>query len=115
VSRSGYIDPRILELSISWKSVVSFTLRPLYSPGKSPRYPLYRRLGGPQSRSGRRGEEKILDPTGTRNFDPTVVQAVAIPTELSRLLAYVIVQNETVRIHSSAEEIKTNSMQLSPS
>jgi hypothetical protein len=23
-------------------------------------------LGGPQSRSGRRGEEKILDPTGTR-------------------------------------------------
>jgi hypothetical protein len=28
--------------------------------GKSPRYPLDRRLGGPQSRSGRRGEEKIL-------------------------------------------------------
>jgi hypothetical protein len=27
----------------------------LYSRGKSPRYPLYRRLGGPQSRSGRRG------------------------------------------------------------
>jgi hypothetical protein len=26
-------------------------------------YPLDRRLGGPQSRSGRRGEEKILDPT----------------------------------------------------
>jgi hypothetical protein len=27
---------------------------------------LYRRLGGPQSRSGRHGEVKILDPTGTR-------------------------------------------------
>jgi hypothetical protein len=26
----------------------------LYPRGKSPRYPLYRRLGGPQSRSGRR-------------------------------------------------------------
>jgi hypothetical protein len=26
---------------------------------------LDRRLGGPHSRSGRRGEEKILDPTGT--------------------------------------------------
>jgi hypothetical protein len=26
-------------------------------------------LGGPQSRSGRFGEEKILDPTGTRNAD----------------------------------------------
>jgi hypothetical protein len=27
----------------------------LYPRGKSPRYPLYRRLGGHQSRSGRRG------------------------------------------------------------
>jgi hypothetical protein len=25
---------------------------------------LYRRLGGPQSRSGQHGEVKILDPTG---------------------------------------------------
>jgi hypothetical protein len=30
----------------------------LYPRGKSPRYPLYRRLGGPQSRSGRRGYRK---------------------------------------------------------
>jgi hypothetical protein len=29
-------------------------------PGKSSRYPLYSRLGGRQSRSGRSGEEKIL-------------------------------------------------------
>jgi hypothetical protein len=41
--------------------MVSFTPRPLY-----PRYALVVRLGGPQSRSGRRGEEKILDPTGTQ-------------------------------------------------
>jgi hypothetical protein len=45
--------------------VVSFTSLPLY-PGKSPWYPFYRRLGGPQSRSGRYGELKIFDPTGTR-------------------------------------------------
>jgi hypothetical protein len=38
--------------------VVSFTPRPLYSQGKSPWYPLDRRPGGPQSRSGRGGEEK---------------------------------------------------------
>jgi hypothetical protein len=45
-------------------------------PGKSPPYPLYRRLGGPQSRSGQHGEVKILYPTGTRT--PTsVVQPVA--------------------------------------
>jgi hypothetical protein len=34
-------------------------------PGKEPRYPLDRRLGGPQSRSGRRREETILDLIGT--------------------------------------------------
>jgi hypothetical protein len=41
-------------------------------PGKSPRYPFYRRLGGPQSRSGRYGEVKIFFfyPTGTRNPAP---------------------------------------------
>jgi hypothetical protein len=30
-------------------------------PGKSSRYPLYRRLGGPQSRSGRHGEVKNVN------------------------------------------------------
>jgi hypothetical protein len=39
-----------------------FTLRPLYPQGKSPRYPLDNRLGGPQSRSGRGGEEKNFNP-----------------------------------------------------
>jgi hypothetical protein len=34
------------------------TAAALYPRGKDPRYPLYRRLGGPQSRSGHRG--KIL-------------------------------------------------------
>jgi hypothetical protein len=33
-------------------------------PGSSPWYPLYRKLCGPQSRSERREEDKILDPTG---------------------------------------------------
>jgi hypothetical protein len=32
--------------------------------GKRPRYPLDKRLGGPLNRSGRRGQEKIFDPTG---------------------------------------------------
>jgi hypothetical protein len=31
-------------------------------PGKEPWYPLDRRLGGPQSRSGRGGEEKNSQP-----------------------------------------------------
>jgi len=39
--------------------VVSFTL---YPQGKSPWYPLDRRLGGPQSRFERGGEEKNSQP-----------------------------------------------------
>jgi hypothetical protein len=38
--------------------VISFTPWQLYPRGKNPSYPFYRRLGGPQSRSGRGGEEK---------------------------------------------------------
>ena len=36
-------------------------------PGKETRYPLYRRLGGPQGRSGRDAEN--LAPTGIRSPD----------------------------------------------
>jgi hypothetical protein len=42
----------------------------LYPLGKSPMYPLDRRLGGFQSRSGRQGEVNILDPSGTRTRTP---------------------------------------------
>jgi hypothetical protein len=40
--------------------------RPLYPRGNSPRYQLDKRSGETQSRSGRRGEVKILDPIGIR-------------------------------------------------
>jgi hypothetical protein len=40
-----------------------------------PQYPLSRRLGGPQSHSGRFGEEKYLLPLP--GFDPRIVQTVA--------------------------------------
>jgi hypothetical protein len=42
--------------------VARFTSRPLYPQRKNPWYPLDRRLGGPQNRSGRGGEEKISQP-----------------------------------------------------
>jgi hypothetical protein len=58
---SGCIDPHFLDLGASWRWVVSFTPQPLYPWGKSPRYPLDR-LDGPQSRSGRCGDEKHLLP-----------------------------------------------------
>jgi hypothetical protein len=40
--------------------LVSFTVRPLYSRGKSLQYTLNRKLGGPQSRSGPCGEEREI-------------------------------------------------------
>jgi hypothetical protein len=59
---SGGIAPRILDLGARWRWVVSFMPRPLYPQGKGPWYPLDRRLGGSQSRSGRGGEEKNSEP-----------------------------------------------------
>jgi hypothetical protein len=84
---SGCIDPAFLDFGISCSWVVSFTPRPLYPWGKSPYSPFGRRLGGPQSRSGRRGEEKILDPTRNQTQTPlsSSLKPVAIPTTLSRL------------------------------
>jgi hypothetical protein len=58
----GGVAPRILNLGTTWRWLISFTPRPLYPQGKSPWYPLDRRLGGPQSRSGRGGEEKNSQP-----------------------------------------------------
>jgi hypothetical protein len=62
--------------------------RPPNPMGKRPRYPFNRRQSGPQSRSGRRGEQKILDPTGARTLTPlpSSPYPVAIPTALSRYL-----------------------------
>jgi len=59
----------------------------LYPPGKT-RYPLYRRLGGPQ---GRFGPAENLVPTGI--LDRPARSSVAIPTELpgpQALLLYLL-------------------------
>jgi hypothetical protein len=60
---SGGIAPRILTAALAGNELSAS--RPgcfASSPGKSPWYPLDRRLGGPQSRSGRGGEEKNSQP-----------------------------------------------------
>jgi hypothetical protein len=56
---SGCINPCNLDLGTTGED--SFTPRPLYLQGKGPWYPLDRRLGGLQSRSGRCGEENNLN------------------------------------------------------
>jgi hypothetical protein len=82
---SGGITPRILDLSTRLRWAVSFTPRPLYLQGKSPSYPLDRRLGGPQNLSGRGCEEKNSQPLPA--LEPSVIQPVAqrYPTELMQV------------------------------
>jgi hypothetical protein len=61
---------------------------PAALPGKSPCYPLDRRLSGPQTRSGRGSEEKnSQSPPGIDPLNPDrpASSLVATPTELSRL------------------------------
>jgi hypothetical protein len=48
------------DIGTRWRWVVSFTPQLLYSQGKRPWYPLDRRLGRPQSRSGRDGERLLF-------------------------------------------------------
>jgi hypothetical protein len=67
----------ILDLGTRWDWVVSITPRPRFSPGKGPRYPLYRRLGGPQSRSGHRLEEKSFRLCQGSHLDRPAVQPIA--------------------------------------
>jgi hypothetical protein len=69
--------------------VVSFTPQPFYPRGKSPRYPPDRRLGGPQIRSGRRGENSR--PYRDTNSDPSIIQPVASRYTDSTILAAIII------------------------
>jgi hypothetical protein len=55
--------------------VISFTPLPLYPQGKSPWYPLDRRIGGPQSLPGGGGEEK--NSQALLGIEPLIIQLVA--------------------------------------
>jgi hypothetical protein len=56
----------VFDLRTRWRWVASFTIWLIYPRGNSPRNQLDRRLGGPQSRCGRCGEETNLARAGTR-------------------------------------------------
>jgi hypothetical protein len=71
---SGSVALRIFGLDTRWRWVVSFMPRPIYPQVKSPCYPLDRRLGEPQSRSGRGGEERNSQPLP--GLEPPTTQTV---------------------------------------
>jgi len=65
--------PRREDVAGEWRWVVSFTPRPSYPYGRSPRYPVDRTLGGAQSRSGYGGEEKNdQPPPGIEPYNPNL-------------------------------------------
>jgi hypothetical protein len=72
---SGGIALRILDLSTRRRWAVSFTPLPLYPQEKSPWYPLDWRLGVPQSRSRRDGEEK--NSQSLPGVEPLIIQPIA--------------------------------------
>jgi hypothetical protein len=59
----------------------------VYPRGKSPKYPLYRSLGGPQSRSGRGGRRRNSRhcPCRELNHSRPIRSLVSTLTELTRL------------------------------
>jgi hypothetical protein len=82
----GGTAPHTLDPSTSWRWRVSLILQLLYTQGMSPCYPLYRRLDGTQSQSGRSGEDKTSQPLP--GLKPPINQHAAqhYTTELSWLL-----------------------------
>jgi hypothetical protein len=79
--------------------------------------PLDRRLGGPQSRSGRRWEEKILDPTGTRTPPYLAVEVnSSVARDGSRARAEVrrsishAPQRDKARVHCTVNDINLTHM-----
>jgi hypothetical protein len=67
----------ILNVSITWKYVVSIKLLLLYPQGNFTQYSLYRRLGGLQVRSGSCGGENISQTCWESNPVSSVVQPTA--------------------------------------
>jgi hypothetical protein len=100
------------------KWVVRFTHLSLYPQGKSRRYPLHRRLCGPQSRSGRWGPEKWIH-TAVGNWT-LAVQSVArrytywtvpAPTKklmskyINKRLIFTIIQNDNNSKNNNSLEL----------
>lgn len=83
-----------------WK-VISLTPRSLFPLGKSPRHPMNRRLGGPQSRSGCFGEISDHSPTVQTRIAQPVVQSL-------HRLRYLLSKSEYSSQYSAVKCLPTN-------
>jgi hypothetical protein len=66
----------IFDFGTRWRWVASFTFQPLYPQERVPRYPLDRRLDGPQSLSGRGVEERNSHSPPESNPDHPIVKPI---------------------------------------
>lgn len=82
--KSRGIPPPILKLRARWRWMVNITLRLLNPPTRT-LVPTEERLGGPQSRGGRFGEDKSLAPIVIRTPDRPACSLASTPTTLSWL------------------------------
>jgi hypothetical protein len=60
------------------------------SPGKEAPVPTVRRLGRPQTRSGRHGKEKYFDPTGTQTPTPWPSSPYPVAVQTTRVTQWII-------------------------
>jgi hypothetical protein len=81
-------------------------------PGKDPLVSLDRRLGGPQSRSGRGGEEKNSQPRRESNPRTPIVQPVAQCYTDWAITALNLMFFLTKTCNLKATEISINSLQI---
>ena len=72
----------------------NFMPQPLYSRGKTPRYPLDRRLGVPPEPVRVFGIEKHLPPSGIRIPDRTAGSLIAVPSASRAILVLHSIRND---------------------
>jgi hypothetical protein len=74
--------------------------------GKEPQYLPDRRLGGPRSRSDQRGDEKILDPTGTRQLCNPTRNCSKITDDFIKLHSIEITQTFIASVPPTSEHLR---------
>jgi hypothetical protein len=83
----------VIVMALVEEMEVLLPLNPLgNSPSAPPRYPLYKRLGGPQSQSGLYGEEKIPLPLPGIELQISSLQNITVPTVLPWLLHFFVLK-----------------------
>jgi hypothetical protein len=80
--------PLVLNLDTRWRSAVNIQVPAASSP-ENFRYPLNKRLGGPQSQSVLFGEEEISSTAGIRTADRRTCSLAALRTMLSWLSFFI--------------------------